>query len=115
MSKKLRQFIPTLLVVLLLANLATAANVIFYTGPTGQTLYVRITNPAGAYVATALTEGSSGGEGNYTASEATIAGLTGMSSASTGNGCAFRVYVGGTPSTTATDPIAAFGYLPWSG
>ena len=91
------------------------ANVIFYTGSSGQSLYVRIQNPAGNYVATALSEGTSGGEGTYYASESTIAGLTGMSSASTGNGCPFRVFVGGTPSTTATDPIAAFGSLKWSG
>ena len=90
------------------------ANIVFYVGPTGQTLYVRLQNPAGNYVATALTEGTSGGEGKYTATEATIAGLTGMGSASTGNGCEFRVFVGA-PSTTATDPIVAYGFLPWSG
>ena len=90
------------------------ANIVFYVGPTGQTLYVRLQNPAGNYVATALTEGTSGGEGKYTATEATIAGLTGMGSASTGNGCEFRVFVGA-PSTTATDPIVAYGFVPWSG
>lgn len=91
------------------------ANVTFYIGPSGQTLYVRIQNPAGNYVATALSEGTSGGEGKYYASDSTIAALTGMSSASTGNGCEFRVYTGGTPSTTATDPIVSYGFLPWSG
>lgn len=102
------------LVVSLVAQWAVAANVVFYVGPSGQSLYVRIKNPADAYVATALTEGTSGADGEYYASEATIAALTGMSSASTGNGCAFTVRVG-TASMTAADPIVAYGYLPWSG
>lgn len=104
----------TLAILLLLAGQSLAANVIFYVGPTGQTLYVRFQTGASTYVATALTEGSSGGLGNYTASEATIAALTGMDTASTGNGYPFRVFVG-SASASAADPIVAFGDLPWDG
>lgn len=103
---------------LLLASTSLAANVLFYVGPTGQTLYVRFQTGASTYVATALTEGSSGGLGNYTASEATIAALTGMgtSSAAAGfpNGHPFRVY-SGTPSASAADTLLAYGNEPWSG
>lgn len=90
------------------------ANLIFYVGPTDQTLYLRIKNPAGNYVATALTEGGTGADGTYTAAESTIAALTGMSSASTGNGCAYTVRTG-SASTSAEDSIVASGFLPWSG
>ena len=110
-----KRFFATLLLVLcLLAIRAAAANIRFYVGPSGQTLYVRIENPGGNYVATALTEGTSGGAGNYTASEATIAALTGMNSPSTGAGCAYTIRVG-TPSASADDPIVGCGDLAWSG
>lgn len=110
-----KRFVLTLLLVLCLSAIqAAAANIRFYVGQTGQTLYVRIENPGGNYVATALTEGTSGGAGNYTASEATIAALTGMNSPSTGAGCAYTIRVG-TPSASADDPIVGCGDLAWSG
>lgn len=102
----------TLLCWLALTASALAANVKFYVGPTGQTLYVRV-NENGTYVARALTEGTSGGEGTYYATEAQLVSA-GLDTASGGNGFDFTVFVG-SPSTTATDQIVAFGTLPWDG
>lgn len=101
-----------LLLVVLLAAKAIGADVLFYVGTSGQTLYVRV-NEAGTLNACALTEGSSGLEGNYIATEANLVSA-GVNTASTGNGFPFTVR-SGTPSTTATDAIVAYGTLPWSG
>lgn len=99
---------------LLIASSALGANVRFYVGPSGQTTYVRVEKVAATtYIASALTEGSSGGLGNYTVPPATLVSA-GLSTASTGNGFPYTVRVG-TPSTTAADPILGYGDLMWDG
>jgi hypothetical protein len=102
----------TLLAWLLLCCPALAADVLFYVGTSGQTLYTRV-DEAGTLNAQALTEGTSGRLGRYYASEANLVSA-GVDTASSGSGFSFTVH-SGSPSTTATDTIVAYGYLPWSG
>ena len=88
-----------------------AANVYLYIGPTGQTLYGRVEETAGSFVAFALTEGTGGAKGKYYATEASLV-AAGLDTAGT-----FVLTVhAGTPSTSAEDPIVAFdGAFGWTG
>ncbi len=91
---------------------AAAANVCMYVGPTGQTLYGRVEETAGNFVAFALAEGTGGAKGKYYATEANIV-AAGLDTAGT---FLLTVHYGATPSTTAEDPIVAFDdAFGWSG
>ena len=102
-------------VCVLLAASAQGANPRFYTGDSGQTLYVRFEKvPNTTWVAVALTEGTTGSAGNYTAPEGTGAGsinAAGLNAAGTFN----WTVRAGSPSTTAADPIVAYGDIAWTG
>lgn len=88
-----------------------AANVYCYIGPTGQTLYGRVEETAGNFIAFALTEGTGGAKGRYYATEANIV-LAGLDTEGT-----FVLTVhAGTPSTSADDAIVAFdNAFGWTG
>lgn len=103
-----------LLCVLLLAAAADAANVYLYIGPTGQSLYGRVEETPGNFVAFALVEGTGGAKGKYYATEANMV-AAGLDTASTGSGFIVTVHTGATPSTSAEDPIVASATLRWTG
>lgn len=105
--KPIRAFICWLLV----ATQAFAG--ITYSGTTGQTLYARVQTGASTFVACALTEGSSGGLGIYSVTDAALV-TAGLSSPSTGNGFEYTVR-SGSASTTANDAIKGYGTIAWSG
>lgn len=94
---------------LLLATQALAD--ITHSGTTGQTLYARVQTGTSTFVAAALTEGSSGGLGIYTVTDASLvtAGLSSIVSPSLYN---FTIRVGA-PSTTANDAIVGSNAIGW--
>lgn len=84
-------------------------SITFY-GSTGLTLYARVQTGASTFVAAALTEGTSGGLGVYTVSDAALvtAGLP-----STGGPFSYSYTIrAGSPSTTANDRIAGYSGQP---
>lgn len=101
----------SLIVLFAAACSAQAANVYLYIGPTGQTLYARVEETSGNFVAFALVEGTGGAKGKYYATEANIV-AAGLDTAGT-----FVVTIhAGTPSTSAEDPIVGFDdAFAWTG
>lgn len=80
-------------------------------GTTSQTLYARVQTAASTFTACALTEGSSGGLGVYTATDAALVTAT---LTSTDGDYAYTVR-SGSPSATANDLIVGQGVLGWAG
>lgn len=110
----MKRIVVALILGLLFANAASAANVYLYIGPTGQSLYGRVEETAGNFVAFALVEGTGGAKGKYYATEANMV-AAGLDTASTGSGFIVTVHTGATPSTSAEDPIVASATLRWTG
>lgn len=86
---------------------------ITYHGTTGQTVYARVQTGATTFVAVALTEGTSGGLGVYTATDAAIY-AAGVKSPSIARGYPFTIR-SGSASATVNDTIVGSGVLPWDG
>ncbi len=94
---------------LLFATQALAG--ITYHGTTGQTLYARVQTGTSTFKGVALTEGTSGGLGVYSVTDAALvsAGIT-----STDGDYAYTIR-SGSASDTANDAIVGYGTLGWAG
>lgn len=104
---------PLAIIVCCLAFAAPARADINFTYTPGAVLYVRVRTSDTASVAVAMAEGTMNAVGFYRVPDASLAPV--LTSASTGAGYPFKIFVGATPSTSANDPLVGQGTLPWSG